>query len=231
MPKHKQVVRPHSAHTLASLRQICLLCFAFIIRYIKWSCCGLVSVLPPTRGRGANLGVGEPNLSSVSRSRKFCEHPKATSSKVKMLNKCCKSTRAFCGSVVRQLDRISQCRLIYMTSAVGNRSIHAITTPTRHADRYKIYVVGFLISQPVFFAHITSYHTHTGLGLTLWGWARLPSYFGFLRRPSKQVYIFLYRFIANIHFLQFCFLFFFFTLYKLLEKNSAVRFPRRKSLT
>lgn len=96
-----------------------------------------------------------------------------------MLNKCCKCTRAFCGSVVRQLDRISQCRLIYMTSAVGNRSIHAITTPTTRRS------IQDLCSR--FSYHSTSFlRTHTTLRLTLWGWARLPSYFGFLRRPSNQ---------------------------------------------
>lgn len=88
LPKHKQVARPHRAHTpLASLRQICLLCFAFIIRYIKWSCCGLVSVLPPRAnwesGRDSNLSRESfVNIQSNKQPRK------------KMLNKCCKNTRA-----------------------------------------------------------------------------------------------------------------------------------------
>lgn len=75
-----------------------------------------------------------------------------------------------------------------MTSAVGNRSTHAITTPTTRRSIQDLWLVGFLISQPVFFAHITSYHTHshTHTQVSDLGWARLPSYFGFLRRPSNQ---------------------------------------------
>lgn len=48
-----------------------------------------------------------------------------------------------------------------MTSAVGNRSTHAITTPTTRRSIQDLCSRGFLIAQPVFFAHITSYQTHT----------------------------------------------------------------------
>lgn len=48
-----------------------------------------------------------------------------------------------------------------MTSAVGNRSTHAITTPTTRRSIQDLCFRRFLIAQPVFFAHITSYQTHT----------------------------------------------------------------------
>lgn len=97
LPKHKQVARPHRAHTpLASLRQICLLCFAFIICYIKWSCCGLVSVLPPPEQPGR---VGETPIclekvlwtSKVTNS----QEKKCSTSVVKTLEQpwqCCQAT-------------------------------------------------------------------------------------------------------------------------------------------
>lgn len=108
-----------------------------------------------------------------------------------------------------------------MTSAVGNRSTHAITTPTTRRSIQDLCSRGFLIAQPVFFAHITSYQTHTHTHRSRTGLGPASELFR-LSTPAKQpVYIFLYRFIANIHFLQFCFLFFFllFNFIQITRKN------------
>lgn len=107
-----------------------------------------------------------------------------------------------------------------MTSAVGNRSTHAITTPTTRRSiqdlccRFSYRSTSFLRAH-----HIIS-NTHTGLGL---GWARLPSYFGFLRRPSNQFTYFSTDLLPI--FISYNFVFCFFFLF-ILYTNYSKKFLR-----
>lgn len=133
---------------LASLRQICLLSVLRIHypSYIKWSCCGLIpsrlGSAPPTDVRGANVVVGEVQ---------FVEKVLWTQKKNKTLNKCCKK---HANSVVSGSLTGLASRLIYMTSSVGSRSIHA-TQHDRWIDTRSMHAVGFLISTSFLTTQIT----------------------------------------------------------------------------
>lgn len=156
---------------------------------------------PQTDVRGANVVVGEVQ---------FVEKVLWTQKKNKTLNKCCKK---HANSVVSGSLTGLASRLIYMTSSVGSRSIHA-TQHDRWIDTRSMHAVGFLISTSFLTTQITQVQWlfWAGPGFRLF-------FFGFL---PTSLHIFLYRFIANIHFLQFWFFFFIsLTLYKLLEKISA----------
>lgn len=108
-----------------------------------------------------------------------------------------------------------------MTSAVGNRSTHAITTPTTRRSIQDLCFRGFLIAQPVFFAHITSYQTHTPVS----DWAgpgfRVISAFYAGQATSLHISLQIYCQYSfhTILFFVFCF-FFLFILYTNYSKKS-----------
>lgn len=99
---------------------------------------------------------------------------------------------------------------------IGSRNNNTNTTRRSIQDlcsRFSYLSTSFLRAH-----HIIS-HSH-GSGTDSLGLGPASELFR-LSTPAKQpVYIFLYRFIANIHFLQFCFLFFFSLLYTNYSKKT-----------